>query len=92
MKISAHAESILIHIGHSLVGGGKEHTRTQIKNAIASTLLENGFDLKWVTSAVEDVLTKAGSTQAMYAAQMPGGTNRFEKVIQLIKDCQIDTQ
>lgn len=90
MKIAAHAESILIHIGHSLVGGGKEHTRTQIKNAIASTLLENGFDLKWVTSAVEDVLTKAGSTQAMYAAQMPGGTNRFEKVIQLIKDCQID--
>jgi site-specific DNA-cytosine methylase len=90
MQPAAHTDSIMVYIGHSLKGGGKEQSRTQVKNALASTLLENGFELTWVSTTVEDVMTKAGTTQAMYVAQMPGGTSRLDKLMTLIRDCQIE--
>lgn len=42
MAKNTRLDCTLAHVGHSLHGGGTEQNRTQAKNALAATLLENG--------------------------------------------------
>ena len=87
----------MTHTGHikcqvvaSLHGGGsKELNRTQVKNSIAATLLESGYELSQVTEVVEVVLNKAGLKKAMSIARLPGGRDRLQQVVQVCKDCQV---
>ena len=78
------------HVIASLHGGGsKDINRTQVKNSLAATLLESGYELGQVTEVVDVVLNKAGLKKAMTVARLPGGRERFQQVAQLCKDCQI---
>jgi hypothetical protein len=90
MKSTLPADRIMAFVGTSLKGGGKEQTRTQIKNALASTLLEQRHDLKWISSTMDAILSKVGTHQGLAVAQLPGGHTRHEKLMQMIHDCQIE--
>ena len=52
----------MIHVVEQLAGGGpsKNQTRTIVKNSIAGLLLEQGHDLQWVSTSVEQLMTKVG--------------------------------
>ena len=83
-------DGILCHVMSSLHGGGKEQNRTQAKNSIASTLLEQGYDLKWVSETAETLISKCGLQKASQVAILPGGKQRHEQVMQLCQDCAIE--
>ena len=77
----------MVHVIEQLVGGGpsKTQTRTIVKNAIAGVLLEQGHDLQWVSTAVEQLMTKAGLTKLQHAI---AATNNTLKVTAIDALCQ----
>eukprot|EP00438_Fugacium_kawagutii_P009979 Skav234398 [mRNA] locus=scaffold873:183676:188215:- [translate_table: standard] len=86
------AETLTLHIMHSLHGGGvKENNRQQAKNSLASTLLENGFDLKWVSTTADVLVTRASQTEVTRAAQLTTSAERMKAIMKLCHDCGIDT-
>eukprot|EP00438_Fugacium_kawagutii_P008490 Skav210942 [mRNA] locus=scaffold713:182756:187325:+ [translate_table: standard] len=66
--------------------------QVQAKNALAGTLLEFGFDLKWTSDSTETIVTRVGQAAVIKAAQLPSGSERLQAIIQLCKDCGIDTK
>eukprot|EP00438_Fugacium_kawagutii_P009915 Skav216408 [mRNA] locus=scaffold457:469327:473979:+ [translate_table: standard] len=85
-----HADAVIIHVGHSLRGGGnKDMLQVQTKNSIAATLLENGFDIAWVSSTTDTLAEKAGHKRLGPIAQLPGGAGRFHQIMQLCRECNI---
>lgn len=81
---------VTCHVVPSLQGGGgKESNKTQAKNSIAATLLENGFDLHWVSETTEKIISAAGLKKASQTAQLPGGQHRIDQVLALCKECGI---
>eukprot|EP00438_Fugacium_kawagutii_P035677 Skav231662 [mRNA] locus=scaffold823:199345:203959:- [translate_table: standard] len=85
-------ETLTLHIMHSLRGGGvKEINRQQAKNSLASTLLENGFDLKWVSTTADVLVTRASQTEVTRAAQLTTSAERMKAIMKLCHDCGIDT-
>eukprot|EP00438_Fugacium_kawagutii_P030558 Skav216835 [mRNA] locus=scaffold1340:167019:171677:+ [translate_table: standard] len=84
--------SLTLHIIHSLHGGGaKEINRQQAKNSLASTLLENGFELKWVSSTAETLISRASQAEVSKAAQLTTSSERMKAILKLCKDCGIET-
>ncbi len=53
---------LLLHCVHELRGGGpsKNQTRTTLRNSLAGIFLEQGFDIQWVSVAVETLVNKIG--------------------------------
>ena len=74
-----------------LSGGGpttKMSHKTQVKNAIAAVLLEEGYDLKWITDAVESLIDKVGVKELSKALSANRGT-RLQIARRFLKECQI---
>ena len=70
-------------------GGGKDNQRVQIKNSLAATLLEQGFDIHWVSEVTGQVIDKAGIKKTGQVSHIPPGKQRTDQVIKLIQDCGI---
>ena len=83
-----------LFLQHPMWGGGygngsKGGYRAQLKNAMASTLLEEGFNLQWTSKSVGDVLQKMGTKglgNLMSGSQM----SRLQCAKQALADCGID--
>ena len=87
---SDHTKSVLVHVSSSMEGGGFNNTqKTQAKNSIASTLLEAGYDLKWVADATDSIMTRGPMQKIMQISQLPGGFDRKKQVLKLCQDCSV---
>ena len=87
---SNRSNSVLLHVSSSLEGGGFNNTqKTQAKNSIASTLLEAGYDLKWVAETTDAIMTKGPIKTIMKVSQLAGGIDRKKQVMQLCQDCSV---
>ena len=73
-------------------GGGKQMPRTQVKNSIATTLLEHGHELRWVGRSVDKLMEGNGAQQASVAINKPQGQPRYDAILQLLKSCGIAVQ
>lgn len=73
-------------------GGGKEYTKTQARNALAATLLESGYDLRWITEATDKVISRAPLAAIAQAAQIPGSQARIQSILKLCHDSGVDTK
>eukprot|EP00438_Fugacium_kawagutii_P023871 Skav233785 [mRNA] locus=scaffold780:261404:263620:- [translate_table: standard] len=69
---------LCIHLVEEMCGGGgptthgsKNHHRQQVKNSIASTLLEQGVELSWVHENVDQMITKVGIARVVPVASQP---------------------
>lgn len=93
-RISESRQAILMHLIRGFHGGGpgsKQQQRVQIKNSLAGSLLEQGHDLKWISSAVDKVCDSVGIQKLAPIASMAPGPNREQKIRQVFADsgCEI---
>ena len=76
---------ITLHFVPELHGGApstssKTGFQTQVRNALASTLLQEGFELKWVTSAIDQAVAKIGIKTLAPIAAKTHGTQRLSAI------------
>eukprot|EP00435_Cladocopium_sp_Y103_P072326 s1543_g39.t3 len=95
IESSPHRHAIVLHAVLQMHGGGTENGtkqghRTQIKNAIAGTLLEEGHELVWVTKAVDDVIAKLPTKDLSKILQLQGNPHRYQQTISWIKMCGVE--
>ena len=91
--ISFHGCSkVTLHIMNSLSGGAgnKENQKVHVRNSIASTLLEQGFDIQWVSQTIDSIMKKCGTKAPLQSAQMAPGKQRIDSIMALCKDAGID--
>ena len=86
------AKPNVMHVILALSGGGpaKQQQRTLQQAAVASLLLENGFELKWITGATEQLLLKHSVNKVQHATSQPAGPNRLTAVMNLFQDAGIE--
>ena len=78
-------KGITLHFIPEIHGGGpatssKTGFQTQVRNALASTLLQEGFQLKWVTSAIEQAVDKIGIKNLAPIAAKTHGVQRLSAI------------
>ena len=85
-------QSLTLHLVVTLHGGGgaKDNQRVSIKNSVATTLLEQGHDIAWVSKAVDTLLQKAGTKRISQLAQLPVGKNRIDQTHKLLQECEVE--
>lgn len=83
---------ITLHMMNSLTGGvgTKENQKVHVRNSLASTLLEQGFDIQWVSNAIDSIMKKCGSKVPMQTAQLPPSKQRVDTIMQLCKDAAVE--
>eukprot|EP00435_Cladocopium_sp_Y103_P074572 s105_g49.t1 len=86
--------SLTMHFVLQLHGGGsdsstKQSFRIQIKNAFASCLLDEGFDLSWTSKTVEEVMSKVG-TNGMSSLLHQKPQERLQAALHFIQKCNIE--
>ena len=92
---SVTSETLLFHVIAQLHGGGGQGTTTkaghriQVKNSLASVLLEEGFELKWVSDCVETLIDKLGLKGVSGVSAMPPGPAKFRDLKSLLAQCSI---
>eukprot|EP00438_Fugacium_kawagutii_P014627 Skav234628 [mRNA] locus=scaffold171:195924:199841:+ [translate_table: standard] len=95
-RVGDHVDGSICLVYHFVLsmhggGGGPAPTTTkggyqiQVKNSIASSLLTEGYDLKWIT-AVLDKAMKGSSKQCAAVAAMPAGPDRLQSILQLVQE------
>lgn len=89
-ECGVHQDSTIRVTSRLLGGGVKELNRTQVKNSLATTLLERGHDLAWVSQVADELITKAGMKDTSALAQLPGGSERTTSILRMCTDCGID--
>eukprot|EP00435_Cladocopium_sp_Y103_P049635 s475_g15.t1 len=87
-------QSITIHCVLQLHGGGSENGtktgyRTQVKNSFASILLEEGHDLAWTSSTVEQVMQKVG-TKELSTILHQNHADKLKTALAIVKKCDIE--
>jgi len=85
-------EHVVIHAIMALRGGGqgtKVQQRAVQQNALASTLLDHGFNLAWTTKAVDTVMEKFGLGKLQAVNAQPMGSAKIQAAMQLCKDAGI---
>ena len=82
---------VLMHMVVQMSGGvgAKETQRVHIRNSLASTLLEMGYPIDWVSEATEQVLNHAGLKKSTNTSLLPPGKQRADAVLQLCRDCAV---
>ena len=78
----------VMHVAGELVGGGpsKSQSRTVVKNAIAGVLLEQGHDLNWVSTTVEQLIARAGLTHLQHIIGTPNNASKVTAIGALCKE------
>ena len=82
------------HFVLQMNGGGSENGtkaghRTQIKNAIAGVLLEEGYDLAWTSKSVDQMMTKIGTKELSKFLQVETSKKVFA-AMDFLRSCDID--
>ncbi len=87
---SQKSDSVVLHFLFSMHGGGettgtKAGFQTQIRNSIASTLLQEGYELGWVSSCIDKLVQGVGVRKLAPISAKPPGTQRLEDILTLIR-------
>ena len=85
---------VTIHTVLQLHGGGppgtKQSLKIQTKNAFASMLLEEGFELTWIGQALDTMMQKAPAKDVNEIFHMTAGPQKLQCLLEVLKQC--DTQ
>eukprot|EP00438_Fugacium_kawagutii_P027056 Skav214847 [mRNA] locus=scaffold16:142281:146201:+ [translate_table: standard] len=96
-KVGDHVDGSICLVYHFVLsmhggGGGPAPTSTkggfqiQVKNSIASSLLTEGYELKWITSVLDKAMKGSTSKQCAAVAAMPAGPERLQSILQLVQE------
>ena len=87
---------LIIHLVPPLHGGGVEQKgskagfQTQIRNSIASSLLQEGYDLQWVSQKVDQLFEKVGAKKLAPFAAQPPGSQRLDDILSQIRSLGVE--
>ena len=86
-----HRQAILLHAVPELIGGGpaKQQQRSIQQSAIASTFLDHGYDLPWVSKTVETLINKFGLPKIQSITSQPMGSAKLKALIALCDEASI---
>ena len=62
----------------------------QVANSIASTLLQEGFELQWVSTNVDKLIDLVGPKHLASTVATPPGPKRYQEILKAFRDCAID--
>ena len=86
-------EVVKLSLMRPIRGGGPPGTKLsqklQIQNSLAATLLEQGYDLHWVTQSVATVVNKVGLKELSKVLSGSSQT-KFNVAKQFLQDCAIE--
>ena len=90
----ASRDAIVIHVVMRLQGGGgntgaKHQNRMMQQSALASYLLEQGYELSWVTSTVDTLCNRFGLAKLQHVTAMPVGSQKMTALLALLKEASI---
>eukprot|EP00438_Fugacium_kawagutii_P016763 Skav230344 [mRNA] locus=scaffold920:489812:494370:- [translate_table: standard] len=71
-------------------GGGKTNLRIVQQTALASTLLDRGYQLAWVTKTVDKLVAKFNLQRLQAVTSMPIGSQRTKAIEDLCAEASID--
>eukprot|EP00438_Fugacium_kawagutii_P005145 Skav207839 [mRNA] locus=scaffold3025:79789:83796:+ [translate_table: standard] len=78
-----------LEFGQSGGTGNKEQLQTYVKNALAATLLEQGFPLPWTSSTIDQLVQSIGVKKLTQFVAMPAGQARLDQLLQFCRNCAI---
>eukprot|EP00438_Fugacium_kawagutii_P033516 Skav222491 [mRNA] locus=scaffold1835:172720:177369:- [translate_table: standard] len=92
--IAVPARHTIFHVFHEMAGGAgpessKQKLKQQIRNALASALLEQGIDLKWIQDNMETIIHHAGVGKLMPILTGPSSIQKDNQIRQTIHDCNL---
>eukprot|EP00438_Fugacium_kawagutii_P004223 Skav215955 [mRNA] locus=scaffold226:965212:969801:+ [translate_table: standard] len=95
LRVSEQKHVSTLHMILGMTGGGpgtgsKGAHRIQIKNSVASTLLQEGHDLQWVSQSVDKLVDAASVRLVAPLTSMPPGNGRLQAIYQMMRQNQID--
>lgn len=91
MRLSSSAH-VRLHLEFGMPGGtgSKEQLKGYVKNALAATLLEQGFPFQWTADTIDALLTAVGAKKLTQLAAMPAGQARLEQLLQMCRHAAIE--
>ena len=92
LPIDERRKDKLLHAIMALRGGGngtKMQQRAVQQNALASTLLDHGFNLAWTTKAVESIMEKFGLGKLQTVNSQPMGNAKIQAILTLCKEAGV---
>ncbi|CAL1157993.1 unnamed protein product, partial [Cladocopium goreaui] len=69
--------------------GAKHQNRMMQQSALASYLLEQGYELSWVTSTVDTLCNRFGLAKLQHVTAMPVGSQKMTALLALLKEASI---
>eukprot|EP00438_Fugacium_kawagutii_P016386 Skav210368 [mRNA] locus=scaffold1357:254099:258043:- [translate_table: standard] len=85
-------EAKVLNVVQRIHGGGPSKTqqRTLQQGALATLFLEQGYDLPWVTSTVDKLISKLSLAKIQNATGLPMGSQRVKTLFGLCDECGIE--
>lgn len=92
LPMSSSVEATIIHVSHPMHGGGgaKVQFRVAQQSALASTLLHQGYPLRWVTDAVDQIMRKVNVKRIEPITNMMAGSAKLIAIETLCKEAGVD--
>ena len=86
-------QPIKLHVGFELCGGvgptsTKGQLKQQVRNSIASWMLERGIELTWIHQNLEKIIDDVGPKKIVPAIQQPASAKRDSQILQMIHDAK----
>eukprot|EP00435_Cladocopium_sp_Y103_P011472 s3705_g3.t1 len=93
--ISSHRQAAVFHFVLQMQGGGyesgtKSGHRIQVKNAIAASLLEEGYELSWVTKTVENISSKVPAKDVARILHQKNSQDKLRAALDFVRQCEIE--
>ena len=92
LQVEERHQAVLLQAVMSIRGGGngtKVQQRAVQQNALASTLLDHGFNLAWTTKTVETIMEKFGLGKLQTVNAQPMGNAKIQAVLTMCKEAGI---
>ena len=85
---------ITVHLGFEMCGGAgqaatKSQLKQQVRNSIASWMLENNIELSWINSNLEKIIDDIGVKRFVPVIQQPSSHKRDSQMQQILKEAAI---
>ena len=89
----AHHQELRLHAVYTLKGGGvstKTGNKIQHKNAIATALLEEGYELAWISATIDKIADQIGGKELAQVVALPKGPAQVNAILKLIQANSIE--
>eukprot|EP00438_Fugacium_kawagutii_P015770 Skav224433 [mRNA] locus=scaffold3233:99751:104291:+ [translate_table: standard] len=87
-------QSISLNLVRAMKGGGppittKQSHVIQAKNSLAGSLLQEGYELSWISQALDQLVKSAGIKPLLPITSMPQGVNKMKAIVQAFQDAGV---